>query len=214
MIIISNGLSTCEEGYNRERQRAPTGNNQPVLMSPEAMADQQVARMPKSGISRQGFYIRKEMAPVIPGQAPGARPGLTGYIPSMEEALAAGATNGVTGSLMMVEMGPDRADDAGVNEKAWFDPVEMDCPQGYVQYLGPAPKEDKLESDTVNHPSHYTDGIIECIEAIEAQLSKEEYRGYLKGNIAKYLWREKHKGGVESLKKAEWYLKRLIETDE
>ena len=89
----------------------------------------------------------------------------------------------------------------------------MDCPGGVCPVPWASSEEYKLESDTVNHPSHYTDGIIECIEAIEAQLSKEEYRGYLKGNIAKYLWREKHKGGVESLKKAEWYLKRLIETD-
>jgi hypothetical protein len=69
------------------------------------------------------------------------------------------------------------------------------------------------ESDTVNHPSHYTAGSIECIEAIEAQLTKEEYRGYLKGNVAKYLWREKQKGGTESLQKAQWYLSRLIELD-
>lgn len=64
--------------------------------------------------------------------------------------------------------------------------------------------------DNVNHPSHYTDGGIECIEAIEAQLTPEEYRGYLKGNVAKYVWREKHKGGTESLQKAQWYLTRLI----
>jgi len=63
----------------------------------------------------------------------------------------------------------------------------------------------------VNHPPHYTEGGIECIEAIEAQLTAEEYRGYLKGNCIKYLWRERHKGSVESLKKAQWYLKRLIQ---
>jgi len=65
--------------------------------------------------------------------------------------------------------------------------------------------------DVVNHPPHYTEGGIECIEAIEAQLTAEEYRGYLKGNCIKYLWRERHKGSVESLKKAQWYLKRLIQ---
>lgn len=64
-------------------------------------------------------------------------------------------------------------------------------------------------TDLVNHPPHYQ-GSIECIEAIEAQLSEEEYRGYLKGNVAKYLWRERMKGGVESLEKAKWYLDRLI----
>jgi hypothetical protein len=67
------------------------------------------------------------------------------------------------------------------------------------------------KEDLVNHPSHYNDGGIECIEAIEASLTPEEYRGYLKGNVQKYVWREKHKGGIESLEKAQWYLKRLID---
>ena len=65
-------------------------------------------------------------------------------------------------------------------------------------------------TDSVNHPSHYTNGAIECIDAIESQLTPEEYRGYLKGNIAKYIWRERQKGGTESLEKARWYLDRLI----
>ena len=69
-------------------------------------------------------------------------------------------------------------------------------------------------TDSVNHPSHYTDGAIECIDAIQAQLTPEEYRGYLKGNIAKYVWRERHKGGRESLMKARWYLDRFISTIE
>ena len=64
--------------------------------------------------------------------------------------------------------------------------------------------------DNVDRPIHYAAGSIECIDAIEAQLSAEEFRGYLKGNIIKYLWREKHKGGIESLKKAKWYLNKLL----
>ena len=73
----------------------------------------------------------------------------------------------------------------------------------------------EIKPDVVNHPPHYIEGGgIECIEAIESQLTLEEFRGYLKGNIAKYLWREKHKGGTESLKKAQWYLDRLIQLDE
>ena len=69
-----------------------------------------------------------------------------------------------------------------------------------------------LKEDMVNHPSHYTDtGSIECIEAIEAQLTHEEYEGFLRGNCAKYLWRWKNKGGVQDLKKCKWYLERLIE---
>lgn len=63
--------------------------------------------------------------------------------------------------------------------------------------------------DSVNHPAHYTQGGIECIDAIKAALTEEEFRGYCKGNALKYVWRERHKGGVESLAKAAWYLDRL-----
>ena len=91
----------------------------------------------------------------------------------------------------------------------------MDCPGGVCPVpWAVTPGRPELQPDLVNHPSHYTDGGIECIEAIEAQLTHEEFRGYLKGNIAKYVWRERHKGGTESLKKAQWYLDRLIELDQ
>lgn len=63
--------------------------------------------------------------------------------------------------------------------------------------------------DLVNHPPHYKTGDIECIDAIEAALTPEEFRGYCKGNALKYTWREKHKGGDQDLAKAEWYLNRL-----
>jgi hypothetical protein len=103
----------------------------------------------------------------------------------------------------------------------WFEPVStivdvMDCPGG-VCPVPWATKEEPpvIQEDTVNHPSHYIDGGgVECIEAIESALTSEEYRGYLKGNIQKYVWRERHKGGTESLKKARWYLERLIQLDE
>ena len=114
--------------------------------------------------------------------------------------------------------GTGRGNDGRVTQEAWFAPVEddviSDCPGG-VCPVPWATKEEPpvIQEDLVNHPSHYTDGGIECIEAIEAQLTVEEYRGYLKGNIAKYVWREKHKGGTESLKKAQWYLGRLIELE-
>lgn len=67
--------------------------------------------------------------------------------------------------------------------------------------------------DPVEKPMHYAAGSVECIDAIEAQLTPEEFRGYLKGNIAKYMWRERKKGGKESLKKARWYLNKLIDLD-
>ena len=107
----------------------------------------------------------------------------------------------------------------------WFEPISTvvdtvvavgaDCPGG-VCPVPWATKEEPpvVQEDVVNHPAHYTDGGIECIEAIEAALTAEEFRGYCKGNNLKYTWRERHKGGTESLKKAQWYLDRLIQLDE
>tara|TARA_R100000329_G_scaffold143055_1_gene126840 strand:- start:1754 stop:1972 length:219 start_codon:yes stop_codon:yes gene_type:complete len=63
--------------------------------------------------------------------------------------------------------------------------------------------------DMVNSPPHYNAGGIECIDAIEASMSKEAFRGYLKGNMLKYIWRYENKGGKEDLDKANWYLTRL-----
>jgi hypothetical protein len=65
--------------------------------------------------------------------------------------------------------------------------------------------------DLVNDPPHYKQGAIEAIDAIQAALTTDEFRGYLKGNVLKYVWREKHKGGAESVRKAAWYLQRLAE---
>lgn len=68
------------------------------------------------------------------------------------------------------------------------------------------------EMDNVNSPSHYNESGIECIEAIRASLG-DEFGGYCKGNVMKYLWRYKYKNGVEDLKKARVYLDWLIEAE-
>ena len=60
------------------------------------------------------------------------------------------------------------------------------------------------------NPAHYQKGGVECIEAIEASMSKEAFKGFLKGNCIKYIYRYENKNGAEDLKKAEWYLLRLI----
>ncbi len=71
---------------------------------------------------------------------------------------------------------------------------------------------DKPSSDPVKSPEHYNTGSIECIEAIKESMSEREFRGYLKGNVMKYLWRYDRKGKAkEDLKKADWYLNRLID---
>ena len=66
--------------------------------------------------------------------------------------------------------------------------------------------DEELE-DVVNKPKHYNTGNIECIEAIEESMSSVAFKGYLKGNCMKYLWRYDYKGKQqEDLQKAMWYL--------
>lgn len=65
-------------------------------------------------------------------------------------------------------------------------------------------------TDPVNHPKHYTQGPIETIDYMESALSEEELCGGYKMNVLKYVSRERHKNGLEDLKKAKWYLDRLI----
>lgn len=65
--------------------------------------------------------------------------------------------------------------------------------------------------DNVNHPGHYTKGGIECIDAIKA--ATEGLTGMeavCTGNAIKYLWRWKWKNGAEDIRKAIWYLQRLL----
>lgn len=59
--------------------------------------------------------------------------------------------------------------------------------------------------DPIN-PEHYKNGSLETIEVIKGKLSSEEFKGYLRGNIVKYVLRSSLKGGLEDLQKAQWYL--------
>lgn len=69
----------------------------------------------------------------------------------------------------------------------------------------------KSPIDVVNHPSHYTYGNVETIDVIREWLGPEKFVAYLNGNIIKYISRWEHKNGVEDLKKAKWYLEKMIE---
>ena len=65
--------------------------------------------------------------------------------------------------------------------------------------------------DVVDRPEHYTNGSMECIEAIEGMLTHEEYIGYLRGTAFAYMWRFRDKGKpIEDIRKAGWHEKRLI----
>ena len=66
-------------------------------------------------------------------------------------------------------------------------------------------------TDLVNHPPHYTQGGVECIQALKSALGPEGFRAYCRGSAIKYLWRGPHKGTEQQdYEKARWYLNQLI----
>lgn len=69
-----------------------------------------------------------------------------------------------------------------------------------------------MQKDNVNHPSHYTQGGIECIDAIKAAtVGLTGIEAVCTGNAVKYMWRWKFKNGAEDIRKAMWYLEKLLE---
>lgn len=83
---------------------------------------------------------------------------------------------------------------------------------GWLQDHGYVDKHGDDEHDAVEHPSHYTHGGVECLDAIEAALSSQDdpYRAFLTGQVLKYMWRWPMKNGLEDCRKARFYLDRLI----
>jgi hypothetical protein len=68
-----------------------------------------------------------------------------------------------------------------------------------------------MEKDNIN-PDHYKSGKIECIDALEAAtVNKTGIEAVCTANVIKYLWRYENKNGLEDVKKAQWYINRLIE---
>mgnify|MGYP005677758291 FL=1 len=100
--------------------------------------------------------------------------------------------------------------------------VQLEFPfESHHEYISRRFKEqanaqsDNVEmSSLVNHPPHYKEGEIECIDYLEDSLGKDGFAFYVEGNIKKYVHRWRHKGGVQDLKKAKWYLDRLISREE
>ena len=73
-----------------------------------------------------------------------------------------------------------------------------------------AKRSEDVKPDPVNRPAHYTSGGIECIDAMQAAFGAEVVKDFCLCNAFKYLWRHRNKNGVEDLKKARWYLNRMI----
>ena len=69
-------------------------------------------------------------------------------------------------------------------------------------------------SDPVNSPDHYTNGEIECIDAIRAALGPDGFRAFCQGQVIKYSWRAQHKGDwPQDFQKATWYSRMAIGDD-
>lgn len=69
----------------------------------------------------------------------------------------------------------------------------------------------KNSPDMVNHPKHYTQGGIECIDALKAAtVGKSGIEAVCVANIIKYCWRYEEKNGIEDVRKAKWYIERLL----
>jgi len=69
-----------------------------------------------------------------------------------------------------------------------------------------------MKADMVNHPAHYKTGGIEAIDYLQAKLSPEEFAGYCRGNMIKYLSRLGHKDETtQDMRKALWYGERWLQ---
>lgn len=67
--------------------------------------------------------------------------------------------------------------------------------------------------NNVDHPTHYNQHSIEVIDIIRNSMSEAEYKGFLKGNVIKYICRSEYKNNeIEDLQKADWYLTKLIQS--
>ena len=104
------------------------------------------------------------------------------------------------------------------NYSCAFDEMDdkmLDKIYGWYKELDPVACENaeakEPDVDMVNHPSHYTQGGIECIDALKAAtVSKTGIEAVCTANAIKYLWRYEEKNGIEDVKKARWYIDRLI----
>lgn len=68
-----------------------------------------------------------------------------------------------------------------------------------------------ITKNTVNHPSHYTQGGIECIDAMTSAFGKKAVEDFCLCNVFKYVWRTRQKNGLEDCKKAQWYMNKYVE---
>lgn len=88
-------------------------------------------------------------------------------------------------------------------------PFDYSKPKELIQKAQEVVEEAK-KHDVVNNPNHYKRGEIECFEALKASMTKEQFLGHLKATAIAYLWRYDLKNGLEDVKKAKWYVDKMV----
>lgn len=111
----------------------------------------------------------------------------------------------VAGKIYTSEQDGCLTDESGNKEHYWL--LEDDL---FEKYFIPYNE----NTNNVNHPSHYNIGNIECIDAMVSAYGKDTVSHFCICNAFKYIWRYKYKNGIEDLKKAQWYLNKVVELND
>ena len=107
----------------------------------------------------------------------------------------------VAGKIYTSEQNGCLTDESGIIEHYWLE--EDSFEKHFILY--------NKNTNNVNHPSHYNKGNIECIDAMVSAYGKDTVSDFCICNAFKYIWRYKYKNGIEDLKKAQWYLNKIVE---
>ena len=87
------------------------------------------------------------------------------------------------------------------------------CNVHKAYYVGTCPYCAEITHDPVSRPAGYVQGDVECVDALRACLTEDEFRGACKSQAMQYAWRERFKGGDQDLKKAVWWLRMAVGDD-
>ena len=110
----------------------------------------------------------------------------------------------------MISSKPKHVSEAKSGSLDDLTPSEWDAAAAWLRES----KDEPERFDCVDKPEHYNQGDVECIDAIKSALGQDGFISYLRGNVMKYLWRcEKKNMPVTDLRKARWYIERLIKEE-
>lgn len=108
--------------------------------------------------------------------------------------------------LPYVEVGADASPDEIGNYEMDTDVFPPEPKFGTNPQRGTAPT-----GDPVNHPQHYAQGGVECIDVMVETQGKEAVMAFCICNAMKYIWRHSSKNGIEDVRKAKWYIDKYLD---